>query len=138
MSEKDPRLVQSLPSSCFCRRYDIHDIHGPSDSFNQYQISFRRFHADLLRKLVFLRVVPLARTGGAFEFEDDQALRTPAAFEHVDLAAANDELAAVLGQSRADQLAVFLIRDGIVDFDFGNDVGRQGALPGSGFWKEQE
>src|SRR5579859_46236 len=101
----------------------------PSGPFDHDDIALRRLHPDPLRHAIFFGVIPLSRAVGAFEFQDDDAFRVPVAFQHVDLAAADNELATVLGECGTDHLAVFIVSGGIVDIDVDDHVSGHALAP---------
>src|SRR6185436_335107 len=79
---------------------------------------------DLHRRAVFRGLVPLAGALDALELADHHAPGRPVAFQHVDLAAAGDELSAELGERRRYELAVFLVTHRVVHVDLRNQVSR--------------
>src|SRR5690349_967653 len=58
----------------------------------------------------------------ALELDDDDPLGPPVALEIFQLTATHDELAAVLGERRGNELPVFLVADRILDVYRGDQV----------------
>jgi hypothetical protein len=79
--------------------------------------------AHFARFAVLFAIEPLLRALRRFEFEHNDALRFPVAFQHFRFAAADDVFAAVLLYGRAGELFVFVIPHGIDNVDFNDDVG---------------
>src|SRR5438128_10021338 len=95
------------------------------DAFDEDHFGVRSSLAKGFGRCVFGGVPPFARDFRGRKFDDDDAARGPVAFEDFDLAAANEEAAAVLFDGGADGLAIVLVTHRVVEFDATDDVGGQ-------------
>src|SRR5215475_11167991 len=76
---------------------------------------------------VLFAVEPFLGAVRGFEFKHHDALRLPIAFQRFRFSAADDVLAAVFFHGRTSELFVFLVPNGIENFDFNDDIGGHGV-----------
>src|SRR5688572_10838110 len=105
-------------------------------ALDQDQLAARGPLAQLDKRRVFLRPIPVLRLLRRWELERHDALGRPAAFERLHLAAAHHEFSAVPGHRREHLLAVLLVGGRIGDFDLAYNVCRHAALPVLGLHPE--
>src|SRR5947209_4840847 len=104
-------------------------------ALDEDQAAARSLLAQLDERRVFRRAVPLQGLFQRRKFKHRDALRRPAAFERLHLAAAHGVSAAVLGDDRRNLLAVLLVGGGVRDLDLGNHVSGHGLPSRATAWR---